>query len=139
MSVRPVVTQLPSPPPLPPPLMITPLLNVKPKATMTKPSPSRLTHTIFSCVAQVPLFSHTQNPHGRLSQTVASYCSSKRKAKPKVASHSEGREDSSNINTTYLALSAPQSFWSIHRLILQRSQCVLMKKNSSLDIQKGML
>lgn len=52
----------------------------------------------------------------------------KRKAEPRVASHSEGRQDSSNINTTYLALSAPQSFLSIHRLILRLSQCALRVK-----------
>lgn len=39
-----------------------------------------------------------------------------------------GRSVSSNIDTTCLALSAPQSFWSIHWLILQHRQCTLMEK-----------
>lgn len=68
---------------------------------------------------------------------------------PKVASHSEGRQDFYNINTAYLALSAPQSFWSIHGLILQLCQCAVLKmeggrkkkkkKNASQDMKKGML
>lgn len=83
----------------------------------TKPSLLFLSHAAFSRLAQ-------EKP--QLSKTVTSYCSSKKKAKPIVASHSEGRQNYSNINTTYLALSVSQSFWSTRIL-----QCRKKKKRLS--------